>query len=177
MILRYERTVKRTIMRNKIRPANKSRQVGTSFTGGRSLCYILVMDVRKMRYILRDRLSRVYERNKPVNDCAIMHTRRRNLRELVMIERHACCLGIDDHNIFVKCSVVRCCGIVFQTRIALYNVARRTVRRIFFHSRDIYHFVFHAVQPIMNRNSCTTKRLLSRRKHVHDSLLRHVCAL
>ena len=104
-----------------------------------------------MGNILRNGLSRVHEGNEPVDDLAVFHPRRCNLRQLIMGEREPRGFRIQNNDIIIEPAEIALLGPFGKRLVARDNLRRRSVADKFFSclsegvvSRDI-------AQPMLSR--------------------------
>ena len=104
---RGEGAIEGGIMSHKLRITNElPASLRKRFFRRGSVGNVLVMNIGQMRNIFRNRLSGVYERYEPINNLALIHAGCRNLRQLIVIEREACCLSVYNDDIAVKLTVI-----------------------------------------------------------------------
>ena len=80
-----------------------------------------------MGNILRNGLSRVHEGNEPVDNFAVFHPCRCNLRQLIMGERESRCFRIQNNDIIIEPAEVALLGPFGQRLVARDNLRRRSV--------------------------------------------------
>ena len=80
-----------------------------------------------MGNILRNGLSRVHEGNEPVDDLAVFHPRRCNLRQLIMGEREPRGFRIQNNDIIIEPTKIALLGPFGQRLGARDNLRRRSV--------------------------------------------------
>ena len=97
-----ERAVELGIVRDDFRVPHEFHQFRQGLGWKWRIRHILVVDIGQVGDVFRDRLSRVHERDEPVDDPPLLHASGSDLRQLVVIERESCCLGVDDHDIAIK---------------------------------------------------------------------------
>ena len=83
---RRERAIEIRVVSDNLRVASKFHQAGERLIGRGSICNVLVVDIRQVRHVIGNRLARVDERHVPIDDLPMLHSRRCDLRQLVMIE-------------------------------------------------------------------------------------------
>ena len=80
-----------------------------------------------MGNILRNGLSRVHEGNEPVDNFAVFHPCRCNLRQLIMDERESRCLRIQNNYIIIEPAEIAPLGPFRQRLVTRDNLRRRSV--------------------------------------------------
>ena len=101
-MIRRERTVELRIMCNYFCITHERRQLTQRFIRLRSVTYVVIVNVSKMRNLFRNRFPWINKRDKPINYFAALHTSRRNLRQFIMVERETRSLRVDNHNIVIE---------------------------------------------------------------------------
>ncbi len=97
-----EGTIEIGIMSNHLRIADKRRQARKRFTRRRRIGNILIMDVGKMRDVVRNGFSGVHEGYVPINDLPAIHPCCSDLGQFVVIEREARRFSIDHNDISIQ---------------------------------------------------------------------------
>ena len=101
-----ERSVKSDVVRHDLGGSDKLDKRGQRLLRQRSIRHVLIMDVREVGDIFRNRLTRIHERDEPFSDLAALHARRSDLRQLVMVEGEARGLGVQDDDIGVQLTII-----------------------------------------------------------------------
>ena len=96
-----ERLVEVDIVRNHLRIASELNQSRKGFLRRRRTSNILIVNVSQMSNVLGNRFARIYKRNEPVNDLALLKARGSDLDQLIMSERKASGFGIYDNDILI----------------------------------------------------------------------------
>ena len=118
------------IMSHKLRIANELGELRKRFFRRGSVGKVLVMNIGQMRNIFRNRLSGVYERYEPIDNLALIHAGCRNLRQLIVIEREAGCLGVYNDDIAVKLTVIAFFRSISKRCIAIDDRLRGSITDI-----------------------------------------------
>ena len=169
---RGERTIELCVMRDHLRIANEFHKLGQCVGGKRSIGHIAIVDIGQVRDIFRNGLSRVHERDEPFDYFALFHASCSDLRQLIMVEREAGGLGVQNHDVMVEIAEIhrRCdfgkrripvadglgSAIAYET---LQGILREHI--LFIHTVQpiIYHGIIQTVTPTL------TKRTAQRREH------------
>ena len=169
---RGERTIELCVMRDHLRIANEFHKLGQRIGGKRSIGHISIVDIGQVRDIFRNGLSRVHERDEPFDYFALFHASCSDLRQLIMVEREAGGLGVQNHDVMVEIAEIhrRCdfgkrripvadglgSAIAYET---LQGILREHI--LFIHTVQpiIYHGIIQTVTPTL------TKRTARRREH------------
>ena len=85
------------------------------------------MNIGQVGDVFRDSLSRVHERDEPVDDPPLLHAGGSDLRQLVVIERESCRLGVDDHDIAIKIPEIAFSGDCRQRSVTRLDSCRRPI--------------------------------------------------
>ena len=75
-----ERSVKPDVVRHDLGGSDELDKRGQRLLRQRSIRHVLIMDVREVGDIFRNRLTRIHERDEPFSDLAALHARRSDLR-------------------------------------------------------------------------------------------------
>ncbi|MEI2996141.1 MAG: hypothetical protein V8T19_03095 [Senegalimassilia anaerobia] len=127
---RGEGAIEGGIMGHKLRITNELGELRKRFFRRRSVGNVLVMNIGQMRNIFRNRLSGVYERYEPIDNLALIHAGCRNLRQLIVIEREAGCLGVYNDDIAVKLTVIAFFRSISKRCIAIDDRLRGSITDI-----------------------------------------------
>ena len=126
-MLRGEVAIEASIVGYDNRVPDKFHQPRQGLGGQRGVDHIAVMDISQMRHILRDGFPRVHEGDVPVNDLAALHASGGDLSQLVVIQREARGLGVQNHNVSIKGAEMPRSGANGQRLITLDHILRGTI--------------------------------------------------
>ena len=136
-MLRREVAVEFRIVRNDFRVAHKRHQVCKRLLRRGRIGHVFVVNVRQMGNIVGNGLAGIDEGDEPVDDLTLFHTRRRDLGQLIVVERKARRFGVEHDDVAVKLAVICAARLLGKRGIALEHIFGRSIRNKAFELRRV----------------------------------------